>query len=752
MKTPTVIRSRRFLLALAIGSATVTPALFGGTTPPGVPPWAVALGLKAPPPRLIISDSTAGLPQYTPPASPAPISTIKLQFSDFTPFVSSGTTQGWQQGSTPFTILIPPQANPSTGLGDKAVALATTFDTASYEADVTVGSSASGDNGNAGFIVHVTNPSNNGFDSLTGYYIGLDVSGNQLVVGREDNSWTNFIAYPVANVTPGSTHHLKVTTKGNALLVDLDNVQVISVNDATNNLKPAFLAGSFGVRRFGPSMSVSNITINTYPKVISPVYDFSKIVGAVYNPYSADNAIDFWNNYNPEEVDRELRYAEAYGMNTITVYLHYFSWLADRVGLQSKFENLLEIATNHGLKVAPIFYDDCWNYDPAPGPQPPPVWGVHNSQWVESPGHPVEQNYFNPISSSDSTTYKTSLQNYIADFAFVHRNDPRILYWEIMNEPGCSGDGSMQERRAQLMNDGRMAILAVGATQPISSPQVQEDEGTYFSDFYAFHPYNGYGGPINGSDVNALNSETLERGFNDAWGTAFPMTMAGVVSNYGGKTGFLVWELMIGDTNTRFHWGQIVSRPAIAEPATPFQGTIYPDGHPWQTSEVQALTGNGYNSLPVLNVGYYNNTTFSGTPVKTSITPAVDFDLNTYQGTNSPDASAGVVSTGYGISWTGFIQNVPSGQHGFKEQADSVQFFLTSDDVAHFWIGSTEVINKPTPGLSTVTASYKLAPNQVVPITIQYTHSSTNPASMHIYWLNRSEPQNIIQIVPAPGS
>jgi hypothetical protein len=178
-------------------------------------------------------------------------------------------------------------------------------------------------------------------------------------------------------------------------------------------------------------------------------------------------------------------------MNTITVYLHYFSWLADRVGLLSKFENLLEIATNHGLKVAPIFYDDCWNYDPAPGPQPPPVWGVHNSQWVESPGHPVEENYFNPISSSDSTTYKTSLQDYITDFASVYRNDSRILYWEIMNEPGCSGDGSMQERRAQLMNDGRMAILAAGATQPINSPQVQEDEGTYFSDFYAFHPYGG---------------------------------------------------------------------------------------------------------------------------------------------------------------------------------------------------------------------------------------------------------------------
>jgi hypothetical protein len=264
MKMPTVIASRCFLLTLVIGSGTVTPTLLGDNA---VPSSAVVLGLKAPPPNPAISDPTKNLPPYVPPKPPAPRSTpVTLQFSDFTPYVSSGTTQGWKQGSTPETIMIPPQPNGSTGLGDKTVALANSYDTASYEADVTVGSSQAGDTGNAGFIVHVTNPSAGGFETLTGYYIGLDVSGNQLTIGREDYSWTNFIEYPVATITPGSTHHLKVATQGNALLVYLDNVQVISINDATNNLKPAFLAGAFGLRRFGPSMSASNITINTYPK------------------------------------------------------------------------------------------------------------------------------------------------------------------------------------------------------------------------------------------------------------------------------------------------------------------------------------------------------------------------------------------------------------------------------------------------------------------------------------------------------
>jgi hypothetical protein len=109
MITTTGTGSRFFLLTLVIGSAVITPTLFGGTGSPNVPPSAVVLGLKAPPPQLVISDPTKGLPPYVPPAPPAPLSIITLTFSDFTPYVSPGTVQGWQQGSTPETIMIPPQ-------------------------------------------------------------------------------------------------------------------------------------------------------------------------------------------------------------------------------------------------------------------------------------------------------------------------------------------------------------------------------------------------------------------------------------------------------------------------------------------------------------------------------------------------------------------------------------------------------------------------------------------------------------------
>ncbi|WP_240655877.1 PA14 domain-containing protein [Paraburkholderia phosphatilytica] len=703
------------LAAAAAAAANIqTEFKLAGSTP---------LGMRTTTPAVVISDPDQNLAPYTPPAPPAALTSTTLSYGDFTSYLAAGSTNGWVAGATPSSITIPAPATNGTGAGDKAVALGSTYATASYEADVTVSNPVGTGPANAGFIVRTTNPTAGGPDSLTGYFIGLDTGSHTLVVGRENNNWTQFIQYPISTIVGGSTHHLKVTTSGTAITVDLDNQRVVSANDATNALPAAFSKGSFGVRRFGVGATFSNITIKTYPTVTSPTFDFSKVVGTVYTPSTADNAIDFWENYDPEVVNRELTYAQTYGVNTIAVYLHYLVWANDRVAFLSKFENLLEIAARHGIKVSPIFYDDCWNPNPQYGPQPAPVWGVHNSQWVQSPGTPVEQAYFQSSATNASITYKQSLANYITDFVAPHRNDPRIIFWEPMNEPGCSGNGALQETRAVMMNDARIAILNAGATQPINSPQVQEDEGTYFSDFYAFHPYNNpYTGPVNGSYVNALNSETLQRGFPGTTG----QTMPGIVTNYGGTTGFIIWELMIGRTNTRFHWGQTPSAPATVEPATPFQGTIYPDGHPWQTSEVQALTGGFDVKLPVLNVAYYNDPTFNSAPVKTSIAPLVDFDLNTERGTDSPDASAGVNATNYGIRWTGAIEASTSGLYTFS---------INSDNVARLWINGVEIINKQTSTRSTVSGITWLNAKQHTSIKVEYVHG-TGPADMHLSWWN----------------
>ncbi|WP_323123300.1 PA14 domain-containing protein [Burkholderia alba] len=733
-----VLAARASVDAAPSGAASGGTAGTAGDTASGLrggstrfPNQPITLGLPGPTPALRVS--ARGIPPSIPPAPPAPTDTQTLTLADFDTYGPAWTSSGAN------TIQI-------GGTSQDGAKLVTTtqhpvYGHAAYEADITIGAGAPGSTtANAGFIVHVSGPSV-GIDALTGYYVGLDAVRHVVQVGREQNNWTDFVDYPAASVVPGSTHHLKVVTRNNAIDVYLDGSQVVSVNDATSGLSSALRSGAFGLRRFGASVAFSNVTVSRYPDVAPRTYDFSRVVGAVYNPWDAVNAIDFWQNYNPATVDRELGYAQTYGMNAITVYLHYLNWVNDRVAFLAKFDSLLEIAARHGLKVAPIFYDDCWNANPAYGPQAAPIFGVHNSRWVQSPGQSVEQAYLQPISSAAATTYKQDLQGYIADFVTAHRDDPRILYWEPMNEPGCSGNGALQPTRALMMNDARIAILSAGATQPINSPNVQEPEGDYFSDFHAFHPYAinaatpDYSLPP--SLLDSLNSETLQRGWP---GGQAGQTMAGVAGTYGGKTGYLVWELMIGRTNTRFHWGQTAAAPATLEPATPFQGVLYPDGHPWSTAEVQALAGAFSSRLRVLNVTYFNDTAFTK-PVFSSITPMIDFDLNAERGTDTPDASKGVNATNYAIRWTGALE-IP--------KADTYAFIVTSDNMARVWVDGRQVVDKKRPGLATATGRIRLSGKKTVPIRVEYVHGS-GPASMHLQWSSPGASRaNLVRVAERP--
>jgi hypothetical protein len=144
--------------------------------------------------------------------------------------------------------------------------------------------------------------------------------------------------------------------------------------------------------------------------------------------------------------------------------------------------------------------------------------------------------------------------------------------------------------------------------------------------------------------------------------------------------------------------------------------------------------------LPVLQVGYYNDPTFNSAPVKTSITPMIDFDLNTERGTDSPDASAGVNATGYGVRWTGAIQATQDGTYTFS---------IDSDNVARLWINGVKVIDKKSASQSTVSGKVRLAAKQRASIKVEYVHG-TGPASMHLLWSNpAADNPGVLRIVPS---
>lgn len=158
------------------------------------------------------------------------------------------------------------------------------------------------------------------------------------------------------------------------------------------------------------------------------------LVGSNYVPKSAINQLEMWQEatFNPEEIDRELTWAEAMGMNTMRVFLHDLLWQQDAAAFQKRIDRFLTISSRHHIHPMFVLFDSCWDPLPHLGPQHPPTPGVHNSGWVQSPG---------AAALADASQYPR-LKAYVQGVVRAFAKDDRILAWDVWNEPGSDNLGS----------------------------------------------------------------------------------------------------------------------------------------------------------------------------------------------------------------------------------------------------------------------------------------------------------------------
>jgi hypothetical protein len=111
------------------------------------------------------------------------------------------------------------------------------------------------------------------------------------------------------------------------------------------------------------------------------------LVGANYVPATAVNTIEMWQaeTFDPQQIDKELGWAESAGMNMMRVFLPYIVWNDDAEGLRQRIETFLTIASKHRMRAVLVLFDSCFDPRPKLGPQHPPIPGVHNSAWIQSP-------------------------------------------------------------------------------------------------------------------------------------------------------------------------------------------------------------------------------------------------------------------------------------------------------------------------------------------------------------------------------
>src|ERR1700761_2176061 len=165
------------------------------------------------------------------------------------------------------------------------------------------------------------------------------------------------------------------------------------------------------------------------------------LVGANFLPADAINQLEMWQpeTFNPEEIDRELGWAEGLGMNTMRVFLHDQLWQQDAPGFQKRIDTFLAIAAKHHIKPLLVLFDSCWDPDPHPGKQHAPIPGVHNSGWAQSPGR----------AALDDQAQYARLETYVKGVIGAFAKDERILGWDLWNEPDNPGGGNYATKESR---------------------------------------------------------------------------------------------------------------------------------------------------------------------------------------------------------------------------------------------------------------------------------------------------------------
>ena len=324
------------------------------------------------------------------------------------------------------------------------------------------------------------------------------------------------------------------------------------------------------------------------------------LVGANFMPADAVNELEMWQaaTFDPQEIDREFAWAEGLGMNTMRVFLHDLLWEQDPKGFQQRIDQFLSIAQKHHIRPIFVLFDSCWDPNPKLGPQHPPIPGVHNSRWVQSPGKEALRD------PSQYPRLKAYVQGVVGAFA----HDPRVLAWDVWNEP--DNDNESSYGKIELSNKEELVLpllrqvfawaRAMHPMQPLTSGVWQGDWKSLDkaspmarlqlseSDVISFHNYGwpeDFEGKVRELEQfhrPLLCTEYMARGAGSTFDTILP-----IAKKY--DVGAINWGLVAGKIQTYLPWDSW-QRPYIHEkPPLWFHDVFYPDGRLYRPREGEIL-------------------------------------------------------------------------------------------------------------------------------------------------------------------
>jgi hypothetical protein len=331
------------------------------------------------------------------------------------------------------------------------------------------------------------------------------------------------------------------------------------------------------------------------------------LVGSNYIPEDAINQLEMWQaeTFNPSQIDKELGWAEAMGMNTMRVFLHDLVWQQNPAAFKQRIDQFLQITSRHHIKPLFVLFDSCWDPNPKVGMQHPPIPGVHNSGWVQSPG----------AAGLKDPAQEPRLKAYVEGVIGAFANDSRILGWDVWNEPAGTNEGSYEKE--ELKNKVQFVEILLpkvfawareaNPSQPLTSGvwDIDFEKGTAFnkvqrtqlenSDVITFHNYSW---PevfekevvfLQKLNLPVICTEYMARSAGSTFDTVLPLA-----KKY--HVGAINWGFVAGKTQTYYPWDSWQHPYILNQPTVWFHEVLRTDGKPYREAEVKLireLTGRG---------------------------------------------------------------------------------------------------------------------------------------------------------------
>jgi len=327
------------------------------------------------------------------------------------------------------------------------------------------------------------------------------------------------------------------------------------------------------------------------------------LVGSNYVPKSAINQLEMWQaaTFDPDQMDKELGWAESMGMNTMRVFLHDLLWQQDPAGFQKRIDQFLTIASRHHIRPLFVLFDSCWDPLPQLGPQHPPIPGVHNSGWVQSPG---------ATALADRNQYPR-LKSYVQGVVAAFAKDERILGWDLWNEPGADNAGSYLKE--ELKEKDKIALVTALLPQVFEWAREANPVQPLTSGVWAVDT------SPDGADIGELQRIQLRESdiitfHNYSWPEAFrrevawlkkhnrPVICTEYMARSVGSTfdailpiakdervGAINWGFVVGKTQTNLPWESWQHPYILDQPPVWFHEVLRPDGKPYREAEVNLI-------------------------------------------------------------------------------------------------------------------------------------------------------------------